>query len=78
MTVHKSLVAQQALCNCEFVALNHPAYSLDLAPSSYFLIRKWKYRLHGTWFVDDESLKIAVKAWSESQKRKFYYQGINS
>jgi len=30
---HKSLVARQALCNCEFVQLNHPAYSLDLAPS---------------------------------------------
>ena len=36
---HKSLVAQQALCNCDFVQLNHPAYSLDLARSNYFLIR---------------------------------------
>jgi len=24
-----SLVAQQGLCNCEFVQLNHPAYGLD-------------------------------------------------
>ena len=45
---HKSLVAQQTLCNCEFVQLNHPAYSLDLAPSDHFLIRNLKYRLHGT------------------------------
>ena len=37
-----------------------------------------KYRLHGTWFIDDESLKIAVKAWSESQNKKLYFQGINS
>jgi len=37
-----------------------------------------KYRLRETWFIDDESLKIAVKAWSESQNRKFYFQGINS
>ena len=44
---HKSLVAQQALCNCEFVQLNHPAYSLDLAPSNYFQIRYLKYHLHG-------------------------------
>jgi len=43
MTMHKSLVAQQALCNCEFVQLNHTAYSLDLAPSNYFLIRNLKY-----------------------------------
>ena len=70
---HKSLVAQQAVCNCEFVQLNRPAYSLHLAPSNYFLIRNLKYHLRGTWFIDDESLKIAVKAWSESQNRKFYF-----
>jgi len=72
------MVAQQAVCNCEFVQLNHPAYSPDLAPSKYFLIRNLKYRLLGTWFIDDESLKIAVNAWSESQKRQFYFHGINS
>jgi len=71
---HKSLVAQQTLCNCEFVQLNHPAYSLDLAPSDHFLIRNLKYRLHGTWFINDESLKITVKAWSES-KQKILFSG---
>jgi len=65
-------------CNCEFVQLNHPAYSLHLAPSNYFLIRNLKYCLRVTWFIDDESLKIAVKAWSDSQNRKFYFQGINN
>jgi len=74
--VHKSLVAQKALCNGEFVQLNHPVYSLDLAPSNYFLIRNLKYRLHGTRFIDNESLKIAVTAQYESQNRKFYFQGI--
>jgi len=64
--VYKSLVAQQALCNCEAIQLNHPAYSSDLAPSNYFLIINLKYRLRRTWFIDDESLKIDVKAWSES------------
>jgi len=76
--VHTSLVAQQALCNCEFVRVNHPAYSLDWARSNYFLIRNLKYRLHGTCFIDDKSLMVAVKAWSESQNSKFCYQGINS
>ena len=74
---HKSFVAQQALCVCEFVQLNHPAYSLVLAPSNYFLIKNLKYRLRGTWFIDDEELKIAAEAWSESQNRNFF-QGINS
>jgi len=76
--VHKSLIAQQDLCNCEFVQLNHPAYSLDLASSNCFLIRNLKYHLCGTWFIDDESLNITVKAWSKSHNRKIYFQGINS
>ena len=68
--MHKSLVAQQALCNCVFVRVNHPAYSLDWALSNYFLISDLKYRLRGTWFIDDESLKIAVKAWSETESKQ--------
>ena len=44
-----------AHCNCEFVQMNHPSYSPDLAPSNYFLIRNLKYHLHGTRFTDDES-----------------------
>ena len=39
----------------------------DLAPSDYFLIRNLKYRLYGTRFTDDESMKITVEAWFESQ-----------
>ena len=74
---HKSLVAQQALCNCEFVQLNHPAYSPDLAPSDYFLIRNLKYHFRGSWFTNDESLTIADEAWFESQNRKLYFQGKN-
>ena len=72
---HKSLVAQQALCNCEFVQPNHPAYSPDLALSDHFLIMKSE--VPSSWNLD-ESLKIAVKAWSDSQNRKFYFQGKNS
>jgi len=40
-----------------------------LAPTEYFLIRNLKYSLCGTWFIDDESLKIAVEAWSESKQK---------
>jgi len=39
---HKLQVAQQALCNCEFVQLNHPANCPDLAPSDHFLMRNLK------------------------------------
>ena len=67
--VHKSLVAQQPVRDCEFVQLNHPAYS-RLFPN-----RKSEVPFRGTWFTDDESLTIAVEAWFESENRKFYFQG---
>jgi len=54
---------KQAVRDCEFVQLNHPAYGPDMAPSDYFLIRNLKYRL--TWSTDDESLSrhgLGVKA----------------
>ena len=44
-------------------------HSPDFAPSNYFLIRNLKYSVHGTWFIDDEFLKIAVEAWFESQQK---------
>jgi len=64
--VHKSVVAQQALCDCGFVQLNHPACSSYLAPSDYFLFRNMK-SLRGTGFTDAESLKITVEAWFDRQ-----------
>ena len=71
---HKSLVAQQAVCNCEFVQLNHPAYSTDLAPSDYFLIRSPKYH-RGTWFIDDNwwitEGRCRGMVWGSKQKILF-------
>jgi len=50
MTMHQrtSHWLLSKLSATELVQLNHPAYSLDLAPSNYFLVRNLKYHLHGT------------------------------
>jgi len=45
--VHKSLVVQQVVRDCGFIQLKHPTYSLDHAPSDYYLFRNR--------FVDDKS-----------------------
>ena len=76
--VHKSLVAQQAVRDCVFLQLNHPADSPDLAPSDCYLFRNLKSHLHGTQFADDESPKAVVEAWFEGQDGEFFFQGINS
>jgi len=71
--VHKSLVAQQAVRYCGFVQLNHYTYSLDHAPSDYYLLRNLKYHLHGNQFANDESLKAIVEAWFDGQEREFFF-----
>jgi len=73
----KSLVAQQALH--DWICSTEPS-CLQSRTGSHYLIRNLKYLLRGTWFTDDESLMIVVKAWFDSQKKnkKFYFQGKNS
>ena len=51
--VHKSLVAQQAVRDCGFLQLNHPAYSPDLALSDCYLFKNVKC-------ADNESPKAVV------------------
>ena len=65
--VHKSRVAQAAICECKFEHLNHLPYSPDLAPSDYYLFRNLKSHLRGTRFRDDDELKAATEAWFETK-----------
>ena len=76
--LHKSVIVQQAICNCEFHQLNHTDYSQDLGPSDYFLYRNPKFLLRGTWFTDAESLKVVVEAWLDRQHKKIFFQGSKS
>ena len=55
------------------VSVNHPAYSPDLAPSNYFQFRSQKPRLRVIQFTNSETLKIAVKAWFDSQDGEYYF-----
>ena len=70
--IHKTMTAQQAVRDCGFVQLDHPAYSPDLAPSDYILFRSLKSHLRGVRYPDDEALKEAVKEWLEGQTEEFY------
>ena len=45
--VHRSLVAQQAVHNCVFLQLNHPAYSPDLNPNNCYTFKNLKSHLYG-------------------------------
>jgi len=76
--IDKSMIAQEAVHDCGFVQLNHPAYSPNRASSDYFLFLNLKSHLRGVRYPDDEVLKEAVKKWLEGQTDDFYFSGINS
>ena len=66
--MHKSRVAQAAICECKFERLIHLPYSPDLAPSDYYLSRNLKFHLRGIRFRDDDELKATTEAWFGDQK----------
>jgi len=65
--IHKSMIAQEAVRDCVFVQLDHPAYSPDQAPSDYYLFRNLKSHLRDVHYPDDEVLQEAVREWLEGQ-----------
>ena len=51
--------------------LQHPPYSLDLAPSNYHIFSPLKEVLCGRRFTSDEEVKEAVHTWLQEQPRNF-------
>jgi len=56
-----------------FTVLEHPAYSLDLAPSDYHLFYPLKEALKGRRFTSDEEVKEAVHEWLAAQPKTFFF-----
>ena len=52
-------------------------YSLNLAPSGFFLYPKMKEHLAGKLFTNDEDLKDAVVTWLNNQAATWYEEGIH-
>jgi len=58
-------------------AMEHPAYSLDLAPSDFHLFGLLKNALRGRRFsCDDNDVKAAVHQWLRTQAKTFFADGI--
>ena len=76
--VHKSLVAQQAVRDCGFLQLNHPAYSPDPAPSDCCLFRNLKSHLHGPGLQTMNHQKLLLKHGLKGRMNNSFFEGINS
>ncbi|GFV49897.1 histone-lysine N-methyltransferase SETMAR [Trichonephila clavipes] len=73
---HISLVTRQKLLQLEWDTMPHPPYSLDLAPSDYYLFRSLQNFLDGKTFTSNEEVKNHLDQFSASKDQKFYERGI--
>ena len=59
-----------------FEHLSHPPYSVDLAPSDFYLFRRLRKHLCGTRIYDDNEIKPATVSYLDSMPQEFYLTGI--
>jgi len=60
---HWTLASQKKLDYLGFQCLDHPPYSLDLAPSDYHLFSGLKKQLKGRHFSSDAEVIAAAETW---------------
>ena len=76
MQGYTSLVIRQKLLELGWDVLPHPPYSLDLAPSDYFLFRFLQNSLNGKNFNNDDDIKSYLIQFFANKNQKFYERGI--
>ena len=58
---HKSAMALAAIHDCNFQLVEHPPFSLDLAPSDYYLFPKMKKKLSIPHFIPHNDVLDAIE-----------------
>lgn len=77
-SVHKSNAVQGAIRKVNFVELNHPAYSPDIAPSDYYLFKNMKAFLRDKNFDSDDEVITTVEGYLRNLDSEFFFNGIKS
>jgi len=73
---HTSLKAMAKLEQLRFELVAHPPYSLDLAPSDYYLFPNLKWWLQGKRFTSNEEVVAEIEAYFEDLDISYYRKGI--
>jgi len=73
---HRALATQKKLAYLSFQCLDHPPYSLDLAPSDYHLFPELKKQLESRHFSSDAEVIAAMVTWLEGQPSEFFLSGL--
>ena len=77
-SVHKCNIVQAALRRVAFTKLDYPAYSLDIAPSDYYLFSNLKKFLHGKNFSSDDEAITTVVDYLIDLNSEFFCKGTQS
>jgi histone-lysine N-methyltransferase SETMAR len=68
---HWALATQNKRAYLGFHCLDHPRYSLNLAPSDHHLFPGLKKQLKGRHFSYDAEVIVATEAWLDGQTSEF-------
>ena len=75
---HKSIAKIAKLHKLHFELLPHPPYSLDLAPSDYYLFANLNRLLQGKRFGSNEEVIARTEAYFESNNKSFYKKKLQN
>jgi len=73
---HQALATQKKLAYLGFQCLDHPPYSLDLAPSDYHMFSGLKNQLKGRHFLSDVEVIATAETWLDGQPSEFCLSGL--
>ena len=73
---HTSLATRQKLLRFGWEVMLHSPYSLDLAPSNYYLFGSLQNSLNGETFDDNEAGKSYIMKFFADKDQKFYEREI--
>ena len=73
---HWVLATQKKLAYLGFQCLDHPPYSLDLAPSGCQLFPGLKKYLKGCHFLSNMEVIVAAETWLDRQLPEFFLSGL--
>ena len=74
--VHTCKIAMEAVEQNGYELIPHPAYSLDLAPSDYFLFPNLKKDIRGHHFRYKKEVVVAVEEWVRDKDPGFFSSGL--
>jgi histone-lysine N-methyltransferase SETMAR len=75
---HASQATQERIQELQWVFLEHPSCSQDLAPSDFHLFDPLKNHLAGERFADDEEVEAEMWKWLRQESKDFYTVGFGA